>query len=204
MSDRGEALRLAIYLDTAGLVPNCRECRTWDDAVAALSVQFFSLPSEVRRDAKANAGTIMSLGGMTAVGRAILPDHPLFNPTEDKSCQHPRPKCDHCRKATWDTHEAALEFCRSADLEPYGCPFSEGKWHIADKRNAWHTAHEKKEGIGGHMHMLAKLTARSGLLRFVSAPVAPPRLPGDVMGEGAPEMSVAQVARHGSPQGSSQ
>jgi len=134
MSDRGEALRLAIYLDTAGLVPNCRECRTWDDAVAALSVQFFSLPSEVRRDAKANAGTIMSLGGMMAVGRAILPDHPLFNPTDDNSCQHPRPKCDHCQKATWDTHEAALAFCRTADLKPYRCPSSEGKWHITGKQ----------------------------------------------------------------------
>ena len=146
MSHRGEALRLAIYLDTAGLVPNCPECRTWDDVVAALSVQFFSLPSEMRRDAKENAGTIISLGGLTTVGRAILPHHPLFNPSEDNSSQPPRPKCGHCQKATWDTNEAALAFCRTADLRPYRCPFSEGKWHITGKQNARHIAHTRNKG----------------------------------------------------------
>jgi hypothetical protein len=62
MSNRGDALRLAIYLDMAGLVPDCQKCRTWDDVVAALSVQFFSLPAEVRRDAKAHSGYVMSQG----------------------------------------------------------------------------------------------------------------------------------------------
>ena len=146
MSNGGEALRLAIYLDTAGLVPNCCECRTWDDAVAALSVQFFSLPSEVRRDAKENAGTIMSTGSMMAVGRAILPDHPLFNPSEDISSLPPRPKCGRCQKASWDTNEAALAFCRTANLRPYRCPFSKAKWHITGKQNARHIAPDRKKG----------------------------------------------------------
>ncbi len=71
MSDRGDALRLAIYLDTAGLVPDCQKCRTWDDVVAALSVQFFSLPAEVRRDAKAHSGYVMGQGsGRCVFGRA--------------------------------------------------------------------------------------------------------------------------------------
>ena len=76
MSDRGDALRLAIYLDTAGLVPECQKCRTWDDVVAALSIQFFSLSAEVRRDAKAHAAYILSQGSLTDIGRAILRDHP--------------------------------------------------------------------------------------------------------------------------------
>src|SRR5690349_4542604 len=79
MSDRRDALRLAIYLDAAGLTPECENCRTWDDVVAALSVQFFSLPPEVRREAKAHAGFIASQGGLIEVGRAILTDHPLIN-----------------------------------------------------------------------------------------------------------------------------
>ena len=44
------------------------------------------------------------------------------------------------------------------------------------------------------MHMLTKLTARSGMLRFVSAPVAPPRLPGGVLGEASPE-NVSRAGR---------
>jgi hypothetical protein len=135
MSERGDALRLAICLDTAGLVPECRQCRTWDDVVAALSLQFFALPSEVRRAAKAEAGRIMSDGGLVALGRAILPDHPLFNPHVDRSCLPSRPKCDLCRKATWDSREAALEFCPTLDLEPFRCPAHEGKWHITSKQN---------------------------------------------------------------------
>jgi hypothetical protein len=95
MSARGDALRPAIYLDAAGLTPKCGECRTWDDVVAALSVQFFSLPSKTRRDAKANAGYIASQGGLMEVGRAILADHPLLNEIPDNTGQPRRPRCAH-------------------------------------------------------------------------------------------------------------
>ena len=60
MSDRREALRLAVLLDTAGLAPECQECRKWEEVVAALSLQYFSLPAEMRQDAKAHAGYVMS------------------------------------------------------------------------------------------------------------------------------------------------
>jgi hypothetical protein len=140
MSDRGDALRLAIYLDTAGLVPNCQKCRTWADVVAALSVQFFSLPAEVRRVAKAHSGYVMSQASLMEIGRAILRDHPLFNEIPDHSCR-PRPKCDHCRKPTWDSWEAAVEFCRANAagpecIEPFPCPVHEGKWHIARSQDS--------------------------------------------------------------------
>src|ERR1700752_550205 len=102
MSTRGDALRLAIYLDTAGLTPDCRNCRTWYDVVAALSVQFFSLTAEVRRDAKTHAAFIMSQGGLMEVGRAILADCPLLNEIPDNTSQPRRPRCEHCRKPTWD------------------------------------------------------------------------------------------------------
>ena len=146
MSERGDALRLAIYSDTAGLVPECREYRTWDDVVAALSLQFFVLPGEVRRAAKAHAGRIMSDGGLVALGRAILPDHPLFNPGVDHLCLPRRPKCDHCGKATWDSEEAALEFCPAADLEPFRCLGDESKWHITGKQYPTHILRGTKKG----------------------------------------------------------
>jgi hypothetical protein len=152
MSHRGDALRLAIYLDTAGLVPDCQKCRTWDEVVAALSVQFFSLPAEVRRDAKAHSGYVMSQASLTEIGRAILRDHPLFNEIPDHSCGPPRPKCDHCRKPTWDSREAAVRFCRVnamtglESVEPFPCPVHEGKWHIARKRNSANSPPGRKKG----------------------------------------------------------
>jgi len=136
MSARGDALRLAIYLDAAGLTPECEECRTWDDVVAALSVQFFSLSSEVRRDAKAHAGLIASQGGLIEVGRAILADHPLLNDIPDNTRQPRRPRCAPCQKPTWASWDAALQFCQTngaANLQPFACPSMESKWHITGK-----------------------------------------------------------------------
>lgn len=140
MSERGDALRLAVYLDAAGHVPHCGECRTWEDVVAALSVQFFSLPATVRHEAKAHAGFIMSQGGLMNVGRAILADHPLFNEIADNTRQPPRPKCDGCRRATWDSKEDAIRFCRTSSitgLKPFPCPVHEGKWHIGSSLSGW-------------------------------------------------------------------
>jgi hypothetical protein len=137
MSDRADALRLAIYLDTAGLAPDYRNCQTWDEIVAALSLQFFSLPAEVRRDAKTHAAFIMGQGGLMEVGHAILSDHPFLNEIRDNTCQPRRPRCEHCRKATWDSRDAVVQFCRAnsmAHLRPFECPIKQGKWHIAGRK----------------------------------------------------------------------
>ncbi len=138
MSVRGDALRLAIYLDAAGIAPECGECRTWDDVVAASSVQFFSLPSEVRREAKAHAGYIASQGGLIEVGRAILADHPLFNPGPDKAHQPPRPRCEQCQRPAWDSWDAAAQFCHTngANLTLINAPGAEDTWHITGRQES--------------------------------------------------------------------
>jgi hypothetical protein len=135
MSVRGDALRLAIYIDAAGLKPACGECRTSEDVVATLAVQFFSLPSEVRRDAKAHGNYIASTGALKDVGRAILADHPLLN--EAHASQRRQPRCEHCRKPTWDSFDAAIQFCQvngAGDLQPFKCPRAANKWHITSRQ----------------------------------------------------------------------
>ena len=45
------------------------------------------------------------------VGRAILADHPLFSFAPDSSCRSRRPRCEYCNWPTWDSRDAAVQFC---------------------------------------------------------------------------------------------
>jgi len=141
MSHRGEALRLAIYLDTAGLVPNCRECRTWDDAVAALSVQFFSLP-------------------------------PAKKPLGTRAKPH-------------------LRFAAPRTWSPIGVRSQKASGILLTSKMPGISRTGERKYRTPCARAAEVLTARSGLLRLVLMPVAPPWLPSGILGEASGNVNIA-------------
>jgi hypothetical protein len=138
MNAKRQALRLAIYLDVIGMVPECGECRTWKDVAANLSLNFLVLPADLKREAKINARGLIRQEGMEPLARAILSLHPLLTEIATNSHLPSQPKCDHCRsrwqlKATWDSREAAEEFSRTnsmSGLRAFPCPAHPDNWHM--------------------------------------------------------------------------
>lgn len=137
-SAKNRALRLLLYLRSAGQTPELRAANYYELA-ARLYKQYVELPPEMRRNSRYLGRKIIRACGLRAAYQpadGVTPFKPMLNP---------RAKCSICRvenlnkpKSVWPTKEDAEEFCRYfVRFAPYPCPVG----------NRWHVAHRKRQSI---------------------------------------------------------
>jgi hypothetical protein len=128
------ALRLLVYLHSAGHTPSLRAANYFELA-AALSKEYRELPLEVRKSSRLLGRKLIRAAGLKAAYQAIPNAAPI------ESQMSTRHKCSTCRgkklnqpKSIWATQEDAEAFCSYFKrFTSYPCPVGNG-WHITHQK----------------------------------------------------------------------
>jgi len=133
-SIKRQALRLIIYLHSAGHTPSLRAA-SYFELRAALSREFRELPLDLRISSRSLGRKLIRAAGLKAAYRSTV-DAVRVAPQIS-----PRPKCPTCKvtrlnkaKRIWETKEDAEAFCSFfRGFTTYPCPVGNG-WHVTHRK----------------------------------------------------------------------
>jgi hypothetical protein len=131
-SDKNRALRLFLYLHSAGHTPSLRAANYFELA-AILSKVYGDLPPDVRKLSRSLGRKLIRTVGLKAASESISQATPFE--------MSPRAKCPACTvkklnkpKSVWQSKEDAEAFCSCfGRFAPYPCPAGNG-WHVAHRK----------------------------------------------------------------------
>jgi hypothetical protein len=133
-STKKHALRLIIYLHSAGHTPSLRAA-SYFELATALAKEYSDLPPDVRKSSRSLGRKLIRAAGLKAACRSI------FNAARVEPQITPRPKCPTCKvmrlnkaKSIWETKEGAEAFCSYfGGFTAYPCPAGIG-WHVTRRK----------------------------------------------------------------------